>query len=68
MQAMVINQFGGPEQLILKDIPMPVPGNGEVLIKVKALGINCAELYMRKGLFGEVTPGKWDRMRGTGRR
>jgi len=56
MQAMVINQFGGPEQLILKDIPMPVPGNGEVLIKVKALGINCAELYMRKGLFGEVTP------------
>src|SRR5436305_13567770 len=56
MQAMVINQFGGPEQLILKDIPMPVPGNGEVLIKVKALGINRAELYMRKGLFGEVTP------------
>src|SRR5947209_11635747 len=56
MQAMVINQFGGPEQLILKDIPMPVPGNGEVLIKVKALGINRAELYMRKGLFGEITP------------
>jgi NADPH:quinone reductase len=56
MQAMVINQFGGPEQLILKDIPTPVPQNGEVLIKVKALGINRAELYMRKGLFGEVTP------------
>src|ERR1700730_18306785 len=56
MQAMVINQFGGPEQLMIKDIPKPVPGNGEVLIKVKALGINRAELYMRKGLFGEVTP------------
>ena len=56
MQAMVINQFGGPEQLVLKDIPTPVPARGEVLIKVKALGINRAELYMRKGLFGEVTP------------
>jgi NADPH:quinone reductase-like Zn-dependent oxidoreductase len=56
MQAMVINQFGGPEQLVLKDIPTPVPEQGEVLIKVKALGINRAELYMRKGLFGEVTP------------
>jgi len=55
MQAMVINQFGGPEQLVLKDIPTPVPENSEVLIKVKALGINRAEVYMRKGLFGEVT-------------
>jgi len=56
MQAMVINQFGGPEQLVLRDFPTPVPEYGEVLIKVKALGINRAELYMRKGLFGEVTP------------
>ena len=56
MQAMVIKQFGGPEQLVLKDIPTPVPENGEVLIKVKAIGINRAEVYMRKGLFGEVTP------------
>ena len=56
MQAMIINQFGGPEQLVLRDFPTPVPEHGEVLIKVKALGINRAELYMRKGLFGEVTP------------
>jgi NADPH2:quinone reductase len=56
MQAMVFNQFGGPEQLVLTEIPTPVPESGEVLIKVKALGINRAELYMRKGLFGEVTP------------
>ena len=56
MQAIVFNQYGGPEQLVLTEIPTPVPENGEVLIKVKALGINRAELYMRKGLFGEVTP------------
>lgn len=56
MQAMVFNQYGGPEQFQLTEIPTPVPENGEVLIKVKALGINRAEVYMRKGLFGEVTP------------
>lgn len=56
MQAMVFNQYGGPEQFVLTEIPTPVPDNGEVLIKVKALGINRAEVYMRKGLFGEVTP------------
>jgi NADPH:quinone reductase len=56
MQAMVFNQFGGPEELVLTEIPTPVPENGEVLIKVKALGINRAEMYMRMGLFGEVTP------------
>lgn len=56
MQAMVINQYGGPEQLVLREIPTPVPDNGEVLIKVRAFGINRAEVYMRKGLFGETTP------------
>jgi NADPH:quinone reductase len=56
MQAMVFNQFGGPEELVLTEIPTPVPENGEVLIKVKALGINRAEVYLRMGLFGEVTP------------
>jgi NADPH:quinone reductase-like Zn-dependent oxidoreductase len=56
MQAMVFNQFGGPEEFVLTEIPTPVPENGEVLIKVKALGINRAEVYMRMGLFGEVTP------------
>ena len=56
MQAMVINQYGGPEQLVLTELLTPVPEKGEVLIKVRAFGINRAEIYMRKGLFGEVTP------------
>ena len=54
MQAMVIEQYGGPEQLVLTDLPTPVPEYGEVLIKIRAFGINRAELYMREGLFGEV--------------
>ena len=43
MQATVINQFGGPEQLVLKDIPTPVPEHGEGLLKVQAFGINRAD-------------------------
>ena len=54
MQAIVRNQYGGPEQLVLTDIPTPVPEPGEVLIKVRAFGINRAETYMRKGEWGEV--------------
>src|SRR5579859_565832 len=57
MQAMVINQPGGPEQFVLRDIPTPVPEKGEVLIRVKAFGINRAELYMRKGTwFPPISP------------
>jgi NADPH:quinone reductase len=56
MQAMVIKQYGGPEQLVLTDIPKPFPEQDEVLIKIRAFGINRAELYMREGLFGEVAP------------
>src|SRR5712691_9749731 len=56
MQAMVIDQFGGPEQLVLRDIPTPVPQEGEVLIKVRAFGINRAETQMRAGTWFEAAP------------
>ncbi|MFV2061836.1 MAG: zinc-binding dehydrogenase [Gammaproteobacteria bacterium] len=54
MKAIVINQYGDADQLVIKDIPTPVPQQDEVLIKVKAFGINQAEIYMRKGLWGDV--------------
>jgi len=54
MKAIVIKDFGGPEQLVPCDIPQPQPHPGEVLIEVKAFGINRAETYMRRGLWGEV--------------
>ncbi len=56
MQAIAINQFGGPEQLVLRDIPTPAPQEGEVLIKVKAFGINRAETQMRAGTWFEAAP------------
>jgi NADPH2:quinone reductase len=54
MRAMTIKEHGGPEQLVLSELPVPAPVQGEVLIRVKALGINRAETYMRKGAWGKV--------------
>lgn len=54
MLAIVREQFGGPEQLVIKEIPEPEPLPGHVVIEVKAFGLNHAETYMRKGLWGDV--------------
>lgn len=54
MRAIVRQQYGGPEQLVIQDIPDPQPLPGHVVIEVKAFGINHAETYMRKGEWGDV--------------
>lgn len=42
---------GGPEALVVRERPMPVPGAGEVLIRVAAAGLNRADLLQRRGLY-----------------
>ena len=42
---------GGPEVLVVVERPVPVPGKGEVLIKVAAAGINRPEVMQRKGVY-----------------
>ncbi|MFJ3234905.1 zinc-binding dehydrogenase [Streptomyces sp. NPDC086787] len=54
MEAIVISAYGGPEVLVPTELPDPVPADGEVLIRVKAFGLNHAEAYMRAGAWGEV--------------
>jgi NADPH:quinone reductase-like Zn-dependent oxidoreductase len=54
MKAMAIKEYGGPDQLVLTELPVPAPAAGEVLIRVKAFGINRAETYMRKGAWGKM--------------
>jgi NADPH:quinone reductase-like Zn-dependent oxidoreductase len=56
MRAIVITEHGGPEVLQVRELPDPVPGDDEVLIRVKAFGINHAETHMRKGEWPEATP------------
>ena len=49
MKAAVIHEAGGPEVLKIERIPIPVPQKGEVLIRVKAFGLNRSELFTRQG-------------------
>jgi NADPH:quinone reductase len=49
MKAIRVHEFGGPEVLKLEDLPTPAPAADEVLINVKAIGINPIETYLRSG-------------------
>ena len=49
MKAAVIYEPGGPEVLKLENRPIPTAGDGEVLIRVKAFGLNRSELFTRQG-------------------
>ncbi len=52
MKAIVITRPGGPEVLQLQERPRPVPAAHEVLIKVKAIGLNRSDLGLREGKYG----------------
>jgi NADPH2:quinone reductase len=54
MRAIVIQKFGGPESLVIKELPDPEPKPGHVVIQVKAFGINHAEMHMRRGEWAEA--------------
>ena len=51
MQAIEIAEAGGPEVLRISDFPVPEPGDGEVLIKVLAAGVNRPDVMQRLGLY-----------------
>ena len=48
----VFNQFGGPEGEELTERPVPQPGAGEILVEVRAAGVNPADAKLREGAFG----------------
>lgn len=52
----MISKFGGPEVLKKEKVPKPTPVYGEVLVRVKAFGLNHAEMHMRKGEWDEWDP------------
>lgn len=50
MKAIAITAYGGREQLTLMELPEPVPGPGEVLIRIRASGVNPVDHKIRRGL------------------
>lgn len=60
MKAIVVSEKGGPENLVLRDVDDPSPGPGDLLVEVKAAGLNFIDTYHRGGLYPmdfPMTPG-----------
>ena len=57
MRAILRMEFGGPDVLVIREIPEPEPKEGHAVIRVEAFGLNHAELHMRKGEWAEIAAG-----------
>lgn len=49
MKAFVLTGYGGPEATVLREIPRPEPGPGEILVRVHAAGLNPVDFKTREG-------------------
>ena len=56
MKAIVVHEFGGPEVLKLEDVPTPRPAAGQVLVRIRAAGVNPYDTYMRNGTYAVKPP------------
>jgi alcohol dehydrogenase len=56
MKAFVLNRHGGPEATGIAEVPLPSVGNGDVLVRVKAAGLNPVDFKTRNGLLKIVQP------------
>jgi len=55
MKAIRVHEFGEPKVMRLEDVPDPKPGPGQVLVRVKAAGVNPVDAYIRAGMFPQRT-------------
>jgi NADPH2:quinone reductase len=56
MKAIRVHKFGGPEVLQLDEIAEPKAGPGQVLVEIKAAGVNPVDTYVRSGTYAQVPP------------
>jgi NADPH:quinone reductase-like Zn-dependent oxidoreductase len=56
MKAIVVHQYGGPEVLKFEEYPDPVPGSGEVLVRIAAASVNPIDYKRRAGLTKDFYP------------
>lgn len=52
MRAIVVEQYGKPEELQLREMPRPLPGAGQILVRLEAAGVNPVDTYLRAGAQG----------------
>ena len=63
MKAIVVREFGEPDVMKLEDVPTPEPKGSQVLVKIRAAGVNPVDTYLRTGIHAHApalpyTPGK----------
>jgi NADPH:quinone reductase len=56
MRAVRVHATGGPEMLTIEELPEPVPGPGEVRVRVAACGVNFIDVYLRRGQIPRQVP------------
>ncbi|HEY1822171.1 MAG TPA: quinone oxidoreductase [Trebonia sp.] len=56
MRAIVVNELGGSEVMVLEERPDPVAGPGQVLVEVAAAGVNFIDIYRRSGVYKQPVP------------
>jgi NADPH:quinone reductase len=56
VKAIRVHRYGGPEAMRLEELPLPVPGPGQVLVEVKAAGVNLFDTQLRSGLYKRDLP------------
>src|SRR5438094_10654757 len=56
MKAILVREFGGPDVLHLEDVPDPKPGPSEVVVRIRAAGVNPVDTYIRSGSYARKPP------------
>ena len=56
MKAIRVHEFGGPEVMKLEEVPNLTPGPGQVVVSVKAVGVNPVDTYIRSGAYAAKPP------------
>lgn len=56
MKSIRVQRYGGPETLVMEDVPLPKPGKGEALVRIEAIGVNFIDIYQRMGLYRSRLP------------
>src|SRR5450432_945273 len=56
MKAIRIHEFGPPEVMKFEETPDPAPGSGQVVVRIKAIGVNPVETYVRAGIYPNKPP------------
>ena len=56
MRAVLVEECGGPDALVMRDVPKPVAGPTDVIVKVAVSGVNFIDVYFRTGLYKVPPP------------